>query len=320
MRIHHLNCISTCPLGGRLMDGRSRSILERGHLSCHCLLIETDNQLILIDTGLGLRDVADPQGRLSRFFLTLVRPEFRAEMTARRQIERLGFSAGDVRHILLTHLDFDHAGGLDDFPHAKVHMLGEEREYAQLQKTWLDRQRFRPQQWSTRGNWLTYRAGQGDRWMGFEQVRDLAGVPPEILMLPLPGHTFGHAGVAVRQGERWLLLAGDAYFHPLEMDLRHPRCTPGLRFYQWMMEKDRAARLGNQQRLRELRHRHGSQVELFCSHDVAEFERLAGRSARLSAEALVGARGDSDAHANSPAAHRGASSPSSGPSGRPRPH
>ena len=287
MHIHHLNCISTCPLGGRLMDGRSRGILERGHLTCHCLLIETDDQLVLVDTGLGLRDVADPHGRLSRFFLGLVKPDFREEMTARRQIERLGFDADDVRHIILTHLDFDHAGGLDDFPHAKVHLLAQEREYAELQNTWLDRQRFRPQQWSTRGQWLTYRAGRGETWMGFTQVRDLMGVPPEILMVPLPGHTHGHTGVAVRSGDGWRLLAGDAYFHPREMDLERPGCTPGLRFYQWMMEKNRPARLQNQQRLRELKRQHGARIDLVCSHDVEEFERLAGRSARVPAEALV---------------------------------
>src|SRR5438045_5215062 len=40
MRIHHLNCISSCPLGGRLMDGRTRSIVARGQLCNHCLLIE----------------------------------------------------------------------------------------------------------------------------------------------------------------------------------------------------------------------------------------------------------------------------------------
>ncbi len=62
MRIHHLNCISTCPLGGRLMDGRSDGILERGSLTCHCLLVETADSLVLVDTGMGLRDVADPQG------------------------------------------------------------------------------------------------------------------------------------------------------------------------------------------------------------------------------------------------------------------
>lgn len=289
MRIHHLNCISTCPLGGRLMDGRTDSIIRRGHLTCHCVLLETDDSLVLIDTGLGLRDVADPRGRLSRFFLTLVSPEFREEMTAVRQIERMGFDARDVRHIVLTHLDFDHAGGLDDFPHARVHLLAEEQRYAARQKTWLDRQRFRPQQWSTSGQWLTYASGKGQRWMGFDCVRDLEGMPPDILLVPLPGHTFGHTGVAFRADGHWRLLAGDAYFHYREMDLQRPTCTPGLRFYQWMMEKDRDARLHNQGRLRALR-REQREVEVFCSHDVVEFERLSGRSARVPAEALAGRR------------------------------
>ena len=63
MRVHHLNCISTCPLGGRIMDGQS--VRARGRLTNHCLLVETDAGLVLVDTGLGLRDVADPRGRLS---------------------------------------------------------------------------------------------------------------------------------------------------------------------------------------------------------------------------------------------------------------
>jgi hypothetical protein len=58
MRVHHLNCISTCPLGGRLMDGRTGSLVRRGELACHCLLAETDAGLVLVDAGLGLRDVA----------------------------------------------------------------------------------------------------------------------------------------------------------------------------------------------------------------------------------------------------------------------
>lgn len=154
------------------MDGRSRSILERGRLACCCLLVETNDAPVPIDTVLGLRDVADPHGRLSRFFLAPVRPVFREELTTRRQIERLGFAAEDMRLIILTRLDFDHAGGLDDLHHAAVHMLAQEREYAKLQKTWRDRQRFRPQQWSTRGQWRTYRAGRGGTWLGFQQVRE----------------------------------------------------------------------------------------------------------------------------------------------------
>ncbi|MBN6150696.1 hypothetical protein JR065_10120 [Xanthomonas sp. AmX2] len=90
---------------------------------------------------------------------------------------------------------------------------------------------------------------------------------------------------------RWHLLAGDACFHPGEMDPFHPHCTPGLRFYPWMLEKDRAARLRNQRRLRELNLRQAGAVTVFCSHDVSEFERLSGHSAALPAEALL-ARAD----------------------------
>jgi glyoxylase-like metal-dependent hydrolase (beta-lactamase superfamily II) len=260
------------------MDARTPGILTRGKLCNHCLAVETGEGLVLVDTGFGLRDVHDPHNRLSKFFLAMLDPEFREDMTAIRQIERLGFHASDVRHIVLTHLDFDHAGGLDDFPHATVHMMQQERDDALAQKTWLDRQRFRPQQWEkSRPNWTVYADPSGESWFGFQSVRQLRGLPPEILMVPLPGHTHGHAGVAVRQDSRWLLLTGDAYFFHREMDYDEPYCTPGLRMYQWMMEKDRAKRLRNQQRLRELRRKHGSEVQLFCSHDPLEYEALSGR-------------------------------------------
>jgi len=282
MRIHHLNCISTCPLGGRLMDGQTGSLLCRGQLCCHCLLVETDDGLVLLDTGLGLEDVRHPRARLSGFFLTLLSPDFREEMTAVRQVEQLGFAPSDVRHIVLTHLDFDHAGGLDDFPAAQVHLMQAEQADAARQASWLDRQRFRPQQWSSRPRWKLHAASAPAAqvpWFGFKSVVPLEGLPCQVLMVPLPGHTLGHAGIALHDGSKWLLLAGDAYFYHHEMDLQRPWCTPGLRFYQTLMEKDREARLANQKRLRQLRHDHGAQIEVFSSHDTVEFERLARRAA-----------------------------------------
>jgi len=242
------------------------------------LLVETPDSLVLIDTGYGLRDVVNPRSRIHPIFRALIRPELREEMTAIRQIERLGFRARDVRHIVLSHLDFDHAGGLDDFPEATVHMLGEEMRSATEQATLLDRMRYRPQQWGTRHQWRTYEVDSGGTWLGFERVRELSNVDSDIVMVPLIGHTLGHAGVAIRRAEGWLLYAADAYFYHAEMD-SSPRCTPGLAAYQRLMEKDRALRLLNQRRLRELRAA-DSKISIFCAHDVREFERLAGRSHR----------------------------------------
>lgn len=253
------------------MDGRSDGL--RGKLACRCILVVTDSGLVLLDTGLGLLDVANPAERLSRFFLRLLDPDFREELTAVRQIERLGFTAQDVRHIILTHLDFDHAGGLDDFPAATVHLMKVEIEDAAARRTWLDKQRFRPQQWASRPRWVSYEPAKGEKWFGFRGARQLRDLPPEILLVPLRGHTLGHAGVAVRDRDRWTFLAGDAYFDHDELDLEHPHCTPGLRAYQWLMEKDRRARLANQDRLRELVRAHGNDVHVICSHDPREFER-----------------------------------------------
>jgi glyoxylase-like metal-dependent hydrolase (beta-lactamase superfamily II) len=274
MRVHHLNCVSACPLGGLLMDGGSAGL--RARLASHCLLVETADSLVLVDTGYGLRDIAMPRARLNPVFLALMKPELREEMSALRQIEALGFSARDVRHIVLSHLDFDHAGGLDDFPEATVHLLQTEVTAAVAQATVLDRMRYRPQQWATRAAWRTYAEPSGDRWLGFECVRGLVGLPPEILLVPLVGHTLGHAGVAIEQASGWLFYAADAYFYHAEMD-QEPYCTPGLRLYQRLMEKDRQQRLANQRRLRQLAHSHGD-IRVFCAHDVRELERLSGRS------------------------------------------
>ena len=106
--------------------------------------------------------------------------------------------------------------------------------------------------------------------------------------MPLSGHTLGHVGVAVQVGSRWLLQAGDAYFYHREMDLERPWCTPGLRFYQTMMEQDRGARLHNQERLRELKAERGGEVDIFSAHDLEEFERLSGRSAPVPEQAMTG--------------------------------
>lgn len=186
-------------------------------------------------------------------------------------MEALGFRPEDVRHIVLTHLDFDHAGGIEDFPHARVHVLREEWQAAQDHRGFIGRRRYRPDQWDAGVQWELYGA-TGESWHGFPAVRALAGLPPEILLIPLVGHTWGHCGVAIQTPDRWLLHAGDAYFYADEIHGAHYACPPGLRFYQAMMEVDRAKRLENQQHLRNLRRDQGAAIDIICSHDPLEFE------------------------------------------------
>lgn len=113
MRIHHLNCGCMCPFGGALFDGISQGLTA--HLVCHCLLVETQHGLVLIDTGFGNRDIEAPTSRLSPLFIQVNGIQFDRKYTALHQIGQLGFEVSDVRHIVLTHLDFDHAGGKRGF-------------------------------------------------------------------------------------------------------------------------------------------------------------------------------------------------------------
>jgi len=271
VRIHHLNCGCMCPVGGGLFDGFSRGLTAR--LVCHCLLIETHRDgLVLVDTGFGTEDVEHPERRLSRFFRTFNNIRLEHRYTALHQIRQLGFHPEDVRHIILTHLDFDHAGGLRDFPHATVHVMRDEMSAAGNAAGWRDSRRFRSQQWQGVTDWKLYDDG-ADRWNGFGAVRALLGAgDDDILLVPLRGHTRGHAGIAIRTPQGWMLHAGDAYFYRGEVGSPERHCTPGLRLYQRMMDTDHQARVANQVRLRNLSLSAGRDLRIFCSHDANELQ------------------------------------------------
>lgn len=272
LRVHHLNCGSLCPVGGCLLTGQG-SLLERGLMVCHCLLIETSEGLVLVDTGFGTADIADPKGKLGCAFVAISAPRCLPSETALEQVKRLGFSPDDVRHLLVTHLDLDHAGGLADFPRAQVH-VHEKEHRAAMAPTWRESQRYKVHQWAHHPHWSLYTEGSGEPWFGFPCARQLRGLPPEILSIPLHGHSRGHAAIAVETPGGWLLHAGDAYFFRGEIHEQEPSCPGGLRVFQSLVEIDHQQRIANQQRLRELSRAHGSQVRIFCAHDPVELKRL----------------------------------------------
>ena len=253
--VHHLNCASFHPpLAGRMVT--------------HCLLVEGDDGLTLVDTGLGTADLADPR-RLGRAFRALLRPLLRPEETAVAQLEALGHDPRDVTDIVLTHLDLDHAGGVGDFPRARVHVHESELAAARAPQG-MEHGRYLAAQWQDAD--LVTHTSAGEEWLGLAAVTVLRD---DLLLVPLHGHSRGHAGVAVRRPDgRWLLHAGDAYFHP--GDLTVPPTTPRtFRITQRVLAQDDRTRLANQERLATLAADH-PEVTVFCAHDPGELAALAG--------------------------------------------
>jgi glyoxylase-like metal-dependent hydrolase (beta-lactamase superfamily II) len=267
--VHHLNCATLAPAAGRLPG------LAVPRMVAHCLLVESDESLTLVDTGFGTADLAAPRQRLGAGFVTAVRPRLDPDETAVARVRALGYAPQDVRDIVVTHLDLDHAGGLADFPRAAVHVFGEELDAARQRGSARERSRYVSAQWAHGPRWVEHATGGGETWFGFPSV-GLIG--DDVLMVPLRGHTRGHAGVAVRRPSGgWFLHAGDAYFFAGEKE-RPASCPAGLRVFQRLVEMDRPARRESQERLRGLVADHGDEVTVFSAHDAAELEALAGRT------------------------------------------
>ena len=263
MTIHHLNCGSVRQIEATYAGPAP------AHAVNHCLLAETESDgLVLIETGLGLADIRNPDDTLGADWVRLAQPVLAEEETAIRQVARLGYSPGDVRHIIVTHLDVDHCGGLPDFPAAQVHVLAAELDAAAAEAPSF---RYRPAHWAHGPKWVTYTPEQGEEWFGFTSIQP-QGLPPDFRLVPLGGHTAGHAGVAVRDGDRWLLHCGDAYYYHRELDST-PEPHPVLDIVQTRSETHHDLRLGTQARLRELLRAHDDEVTAFSAHDPWELMR-----------------------------------------------
>ncbi len=241
-------------------------------LVAHCLLLETGGSLTLVDTGFGTNDVA-VSGATLGWTRYLTRPQLNKHETAMCQVQALGFAATDVRDIVLTHMDYDHVGGLADFPWARVHVHGPELRHA-LRSGRFSGWRYRGRQWSHGPNWVVNEPSDGESWFGFNAVSALQDLTDDIKIIPLYGHTVGHVGVAVRSRTNWLLHAGDAYLSHLQLH----RMLPGLMLAAAAFGEPEPrlalSRVANVARLADLARKHRDEVTVFSSHDPVALARL----------------------------------------------
>ncbi|HVJ69299.1 MAG TPA: MBL fold metallo-hydrolase, partial [Caulifigura sp.] len=186
--------------------------------------------------------------------------QFHEADTAVRRIEALGFDRDEVRRIVLTHGDPDHAGGLADFPRASVVVSEEE-----LRQIRSGHWRYVPGHFSHDPRWQPL--GPSSRhWYGLEAREVHADDSSEVLLIPLPGHTVGHCGVAIRQDDRWLLHVGDAYYLRAELTTDdHPVTALAAQ-----RADDDALRRASLEQLRRLFHDHADEFTLLGYHDITE--------------------------------------------------
>jgi glyoxylase-like metal-dependent hydrolase (beta-lactamase superfamily II) len=257
------------PYGLPLGDGTG-GFLKRGLGVVHCLLVDTGDGLALVDTGWGMRDCTGPSPAV-RQFAGIVHAALLPEETAIRQLGTLGFDPAEVKHIFLTHLHMDHAGGLPDFPEAIVHASAAEIHAFLHPRSLIEWRAYRPEHRAHGPRWQAH-IPRGVPWFGLECAPPIRIGEVEFVFVPFAGHTRGHCAVAVRLDGRWLLHCGDAYGYHRQADPVQPYSHPSGRLMETIVTRGFNMPKRHWLSLRRLREAHRGDVSTFCSHDAHEFE------------------------------------------------
>lgn len=171
--------------------------LNRIRLGMWCLVVEHPDGLIVVDTGCGDKI---PEKMIEIFDLDRPEGDFHAGFVA------AGYDPLDVVAVILTHLHFDHNGGVTKaeeggyehlYPLAKVYTT--EREYHDA--TNINER--------TKGNYYPSTLEGLDSGGRLVLVEGEEEILPGVLLLPAPGHTLGHQIVLFTDGDTKFAAWGD---------------------------------------------------------------------------------------------------------------
>ena len=181
-----------------------------GWVPIYAWLIEHDEGLILVDTGETARVLERGyHPRWHPFYRRAARFQVRPEEELGPRLKSLGVDPRDIRHVVLTHLHTDHAGGLAHVAacRAWVHP----HEWKSATGFGGKVQGYLPHRWPIgwRPERLQFEAlafGQFTHRMPLTKRGD-------VFVIPTPGHTPGHVSVVVDSaGGPTIFLAGDTSY------------------------------------------------------------------------------------------------------------
>ncbi|MCW3001181.1 MAG: beta-lactamase domain protein [Conexibacter sp.] len=156
---------------------------------------------ILVDTGMHERVATDAAAALGRVADLAFTIDMQPEWAAPAQLLERGIDPAGIALIVMTHLHYDHASGLSQFPDATV--VVDEREWDVARRGRIT-DGYLPRLFPTAQRWLTLPGGADEI--------DLLG-DGTIRLLSTPGHTAGHRSVVLRlEDGSDLLLTGDAAY------------------------------------------------------------------------------------------------------------
>jgi N-acyl homoserine lactone hydrolase len=177
-----------------------------------CFLVEHPTAgPILIDTGLPAQASVDVAAALGRRAKALFDITMQSGWECAAQVRERGVAPEDVRLVVMTHLHYDHAGAIADFPQATF--VVDRVEWAAATtggfvQGYLSHLFAHPVDWRT----VDFTAPYADAFAGFAHTIDLLG-DGSIRLLSTRGHTKGHTSVLLRlAGGGELLLTGDAAY------------------------------------------------------------------------------------------------------------
>ena len=198
-------------------------------LPIQCFLIEHRHGWVLFDTGIDPRISYDNdyiRQAVGRFLLPRI---FHFDLKETDRIDYAlaeeGVEASDIKMAVISHLHFDHAGGIGQIPQADLLVC--EREWAILsephpEREWILREHIEVPS----AKWVQYsfEATEDPLFDGFEGIYDVVG-DGSMMLLPTPGHTKGSISMLIRQkGWNPILLVGDLTY---EAALLEQGITPG---------------------------------------------------------------------------------------------